>query len=233
VGSSDEKYYPASLNKIPMAIAAYRMAELDPSILQKKALWDDATDYNTTQEIKPRDYLRTGSTYTVADAIEKLIKYSDNNAFYFLAKIIDPNVYKATFSDLKIPLRENQSEPEDYMTAKDFSYFLRVLYNSTYLKRVYSEKLLELLNSVDFKDGLARGIPGNIQLAHKYGLKSNFDGTNPSTKHELHDCGIVYRQDSPYLLCIMTKNSSSLESAESTISDISSVVFKTVDSNYR
>lgn len=229
----EEKFYPASLSKIPMMIALYKMAESDRGILDKKTLWDDKTDYNATQEIKPKELLQSGNSYTNQEAVEKMIKYSDNNAFYFLAKQISPEVYRATYSDLRIPLRTSENEPADFLAAKDFSYFLRVLYNSTYLKREYSEKALEMLSSVDFKEGITKQLPAETMVAHKYGLKSNFDGTTPSNSNELHDCGFVYGKQKPYLLCVMTKSSSSLTQSENTIAEISELVYKTVGNNYQ
>lgn len=221
----EEKYFPASLGKVPIAIAIYKMAESAPDILNKKELWSDATDYNKPQEIKPANALQPGTSYTVSEALEKMIKYSDNNSYVFLSKYVSPEIFKSTYSDLRIPLPENQQEPVDYMSAKDFSYFLRVLYNSTYLRKDYSEKVLELLSQSDFKEGLAKKIPESVPVAHKYGLKSVADSSGNYVSHELHDCGITYSGQNPYLLCVMTKSTSSLSDTEKSIANISELVF--------
>jgi hypothetical protein len=132
-------------------------------------------------------------------------------------------------------MREDPNSEIDYMTAKDFSYFLRVLYNSTYLKKDLSEKALELLNTVDFKDGLVAGVPNNITVAHKFGIKGDFanNDKNQVVNRELHDCGIVYHNQRPYLVCIMTKGNSSLQDSESVLKNISSMIYQAVDKDYK
>ena len=41
---------------------------------------------------------------------------------------------------------------------------------------------------------------------------------------ELHDCGIVYQNDDPYVLCVMTQGRSFAE-LQALIADISSTVY--------
>ncbi len=219
----EEKFYPASLNKIPVMIAAFKEAESNPGFLSKKVSLRDNTDYNIQQEIKPRDFVKPGATYTILDAVEKMITFSDNNAFYLLAQQVNPDIFTQTFKDLKISLREDVNSPSDYMTAESFSYFLRVLYNATYINRESSEKALEILSRVDYKGGLAADLPNDVIVAHKFGLLGNLETTNAA--RELHDCGIIYRDNGNYLLCIMTKSSGSLSQAENTIKAISNTVF--------
>ncbi|MEI6477575.1 MAG: serine hydrolase [bacterium] len=228
----DQKYYPASLNKIPTMIAAYKMAEKDPSVLQHQITVNSSSDTNAGIEIQPKVRLQVGQTYTVEEAIEKMIKYSDNNAFYALASYVDPTLFQQAFRDLKVPLREDSSQPEDYMTAKDFSYFLRVLVNATYIDRDLSEKAMELLGEVDFTDGLAKGLPAGTQVAHKFGIDTKTEG-GKVTARELQDCGIVYAPNKRYLLCVMTRSTGSLANAEKAIQEISKTTYQEATNGYK
>ncbi|KKR28075.1 MAG: Beta-lactamase class A-like protein [candidate division CPR2 bacterium GW2011_GWD2_39_7] len=221
-----EKFYPASLHKIPVMIAYFKLARTDPKILDKKIMVSFEEDTNSVQGIKPKDYAKNGRTYSVQELIEKMIKHSDNNAAYALTYNIDQNLLDQTFKDLKIPYPT--SEVADYISASDFSYFFRVLYNATYLKRDLSERALNILSEVDYKEGLVAGVPKDVPVAHKYGLGGNIDRSN-SVYNELHDCGIVYHPREPYFLCVMTKSISDTPIIESTIKSISSEVYKEVE----
>lgn len=224
----EEKYYPASLNKIPVMMSAYKIAETNPGILAKKIQAFPDKDTNINLEIFPRSSMKPGEVNTIQEAIDKMIKFSDNNAFYALAENIDVDVFKSTFRDLQIPIREDASAPADYMTAKDFSYFLRVLYNSTYLRRDFSEKSLKSLSEVDFKEGLVAGLPREVTVSHKFGIKTDFQKQVPRDR-ELHDCGIIYHSERPYLLCVMTKSSGTLEGVQKTIKEISQITYADVE----
>lgn len=221
-----EKFYPASLGKIPAMIATFKQSESQPNFLKALHKYSDQ-DHNQGVEIQPGDTLQKDNTYTALDAIDKMIRYSDNNGYYFLSTIIDINLFKKTFKDLKIPLREDLSTPEDYMTAKEFSYFLRVLYNSTYLNQSDSEKAMEYLSKSEYKNGLAAGLPPGSEVAHKFGINTKKDSNGNIIDRELHDCGFVYK-DKPYLICVMTKGTSSLSDSESVIKEISKIVYRDI-----
>lgn len=234
VNSSEEfsinpevKFYPASLNKIPLMIVYLKISQTDSQLLSRKVRIDDLPQEANLGEIVPAQSINKGSTYTIEEIINYMIKYSDNNAYNVLVKNIDPKLLSQTYKDLQIPLPTSPN-PEDFLTASQFSHFLRVLYNSTYLNKKNSEKALEILSQVDYKNGLARPLPKDIPIAHKYGLYSVDNGDKKTiVARELHDCGIIY-SNKPYFLCIMTKSTSSLSQSEKRISDISDIVYKTV-----
>jgi hypothetical protein len=100
---------------------------------------------------------------------------------------------------------ETLSTTDDYMTVGKYAIFFRVLFNSTYLSRNMSEKALGLLSKTDFSNGLVRDLPKGVMVAHKFGELTLENQDRIIEKRELHDCGIVYEKDRPYLLCVMTK----------------------------
>lgn len=216
----DERYIPASLNKVPMMITAYKYAENDPDFLSKKAVYESSHDANSVQIIKPQETLTSGSTYSVEEAIEKMMLYSDNASYDFLTNFLDYEDYIETFNTLKIPV-----ELDVGLTAYEYSYFLRVLYNATYLDPDYSEKALSLLSRSEYNDGLKAGIPKNIQIAHKFGLSGGVDVYGNPINRQLHECGIVYA-NTVYLLCVMTKSPAQISEIEAAIADISHEVYE-------
>lgn len=220
----DTKYYPASLNKIPLMMVYYKIEETNPGTLARKIKLDEISLDNNQGEIMPSNYLKQGGSYSIDELISYMIKYSDNNAYNILVKNIEASQLEKAYQDLDISL-PTKPAPEDFMTATEYSHFLRVLFNATYLDNDFSEKALKLLSEVDYKEGLAKQLPSTIKVAHKYGLYSVDNGDGKTIiGRELHDCGIIYTKN-PYLLCVMTKSSASLKKTEERISDISSIVY--------
>lgn len=221
-----ERFYPASLGKIPIMMAIFKIARNDPEFLEKELLWDDTKDYNAEQVIKPKEFLVYGKKYKIIEAIEMMIKYSDNNSFYFLEKNLNQETFNSTYSDLHVPIRDDPASSPDYISAKQFSYFFRVLYSATYLNRQYSELALSLLSKSDYSRGIVAGLPENTTISHKYGYSKMVE---EKIRHEFHDCGIIYKDNnSPFLLCVMTKGESGLEEMEKTVQNISSKVYNSL-----
>src|SRR5581483_2586054 len=75
-----EKYFPASLGKIPLLIAYLKLAESSPGFLDKNILNSSEYTDNAGQEIKPKKSIVLGRTYSVKKLIKNMIVYSDNDA---------------------------------------------------------------------------------------------------------------------------------------------------------
>jgi beta-lactamase class A len=67
------------------------------------------------------------------------------------------------------------------------------------------------------------GVPAGISVANKFGERELADGTR-----QLHDCGIVYHPERPYVLCVMTKGAS-FEQLSRTVADVSQLVYREID----
>lgn len=210
-------YSPASLLKVPLMMVYYKIAENDPSRLQNKITYQGGSDLNAMERIKPSQQLTIGKSYTVDELINRMIIESDNNATELLLGNIDRNTLQELFSDLNIKLPED-GQPTDYLSAKSYSLFFRLLYNVTFLDQKYSESALSLLTQTKFKDGLVAGIPSGTPIAHKFG---EYASDNSS---ELHDCGNIYASDNPYLLCVMTAGKD-LDALKTTIKEIAATVY--------
>lgn len=100
-----------------------------------------------------------------------------------------------------IGLFDQADEVHNIMSVTEYTSCFRILFNSSYLSRERSELALRYLALPDFTLGINKGVPPDITVAQKYGEHAYLD------VKELHDCGIVYYPNMPYLLCIMTKGS--------------------------
>lgn len=225
--NGDEKYSPASMLKIVTMLAYFHLAEIDSSILSQALVFNEPIDRTKDQTIKPPDTLRRGQSYTVGELIERMIRYSDNNADFILTKSIDPKNLKGVYADLNLPQPKSPDEA-DFMTAKDYAFIFRVLYGSTYLNNEYSQKALDLLTKTEFKDGIARPFASDLVVAHKFGERVLLRAPDTVVGRELHDCGIVYYPNHPYLLCVMTAGQS-LSELQTAIQSISQSAYAGIE----
>ncbi len=217
-------YYPASLLKVPVMIAYFRKAESDPSVLGKRIVYQAIGSGNA---FEAPSALIVGRSYTVRELIEQMIVNSDNGATYTLLSKIEESLLAEVYTDLGIP--EPPDNSANYqVSTKTYALFFRVLYNATYLTAAESEEALKLLARSSYKDGLVAGIPHDIPIAHKFGEHILSKGTTAQAV-ELHDCGIVYHPDKPYLVCIMTR-ARDLPSATSILVSLSKMLYEAVDS---
>ena len=228
----DETYDPASLTKVPLAMAYYELAENDPSILSQSITYTGEQDLDTDDQIESATQLTPGDSYTVEEMIEHMIRYSDNNAEQLLADHLSAigqlSALQSLYADLGIQI--NPNDP-DYMTVQSYSLFLRVLFNATYLDRDYSEQLLQLLSQSDFTEGIRASVPSAIPVAQKFGDARIPNAQGQQIGAELQDCGIIYYPDHPYILCVMTKGND-VTDLERVIAGVSQTVYQNIAARY-
>lgn len=224
--NENELYAPASLLKVPYLIAALKQAESDSYFLNKKVQFNSSNSYYK-QNIVDTFSLIKGNYYSIDELLYAMIVYSDNNAKDLVVQNLTDENYRSVFNDLGIDINKYDrfDAPSDFMSAKEYASFYRILYNATYLNKDMSEKALGLLLKTVFAEGLLSGIPKDIEVSNKFGERT-FAYTNLK---ELHDCGIVYKPDNPYLICIMTKGID-FYSMKKVISDVSKIVYTELSS---
>lgn len=229
--NENEKYEPASLFKVVLMIAYYKEAMADPGVLSRTLLYSKNED-DSLQDVpfQASSTLAVGKSYAIEQLIENMVIYSDNGAKTLLTDNINPVSLYRVFSDLNIP-SPNDTAESYVISAKSYSLFFTVLFNSTYLNPEMSEKALNLLSRAQYKDGLVAGVPDNIKVSQKFGEFIIGSG-GVQTGLKLHDCGIIYASNSPYILCVMTKGAN-YNNLASVIKNISSIVYKEISANYK
>ena len=227
--NSTAQYAPASLLKVPIMIAYLKSSESDHGILGKRLTYMGAIDENGAETFATSSDIKPG-TYTVDELLKAMIVYSDNNAATLLYENMDKTWLSEVYSDLGLSLKPGGSADTENITAKQYSYFFRILYNATYLTPANSEKALELLSGPDFPQGIESTVPAGVTVANKFGERSILTPTGAVVERELHDCGIVYAPNGPYLLCIMTRGKD-FGALTKVIDAISSIVYKATNSN--
>ena len=206
-GLNEKEYFsPASLMKLPILISYVKKSELEKWFLEKKIIYKKnpkIIDYK--QNVPPEHQLVEGKQYTLREVLEYLIIYSDNNASALLEANLPMADLQKTFTDiwLAFPVINSWSF-DNNVKVINYATFFRVLFNASYLNRKNSEKVLDLLTKVEFKEGIVAWIDSNISVAHKF-WERGLIGANGREEKQLHDCGIVYYPSHPYVICVMTR----------------------------
>lgn len=222
--NENSNFTPASLLKTPVMIAYLKLAESDPSILTKRLRYDPSK--SPPESPAPNiPSMEPNATYSIEELIGRMITYSDNNAFNLLTLNLDYELITQVHTDLGITI-PSESTPEDFVSVKQYAGLFRVLFNSSYLSRSMSEKALDILAQASYHDGIVGGVDPSIEVAHKYGVRQGQNGIN-----QLHDCGIIYYPDHPYLVCIMTKGDT-FKVLASTINALSRSIYDEIKLRY-
>ncbi|OGH61739.1 MAG: hypothetical protein A2848_03445 [Candidatus Magasanikbacteria bacterium RIFCSPHIGHO2_01_FULL_50_8] len=223
--NENENFWPASLMKVPVLIAALSFVEQNPKFLSARVKLVGDANQNINQVFSASQSAALGNEYSVEDLLKFMAVYSDNNATEAILKIINPKFIADIYSDASVEIPVGKKNYPAYISPKKYAYFFRLLFNSTYINRELSNYALLLLSSADFKEGLVAGIPPEILIAHKFGEQKVSTGT--TTIKNLHDCGIIYYPEHPYFLCVMT-GGADFKTQANTIKNISAAVFDEV-----
>jgi beta-lactamase class A len=161
--NKDLRLFPASLSKLVQAIL----------IVNKVEKGD--LSYNQVLKVEKSDLSsESGNLYktilndpkTVEGLLEELLVNSDNTAQNIFKHYLTPYDY-IDFQNV-IGLQDLYNE-NGFISAKEYTRILRVLYTSNFLRPENSEKILNYMANSTFKDYLSAGIPSDIKFAHKYG----------------------------------------------------------------
>ncbi len=213
-----ERFVGGSLLKVPILISYLKLSETDPTILNKTIDYKKQLTTNL-QYFSSSRQLEVGKSYTIEELLENMIYYSDNNA----ALLLSNNLGTRNFDDIFTALGMGTPDPNSPypVDAQTYAAFFRILFNASYLSRSTSEKALDMLSHVEFNRGIQGQLPNNIVVSHKFGERSDGD------INQLHDCGIVYYPNNPYLLCIMSQGGTFPDMADA-IAKVSKFVYDQV-----
>lgn len=226
--NEENEYIPASLMKVMIMMTYFKGAEADPSLLQKKITYRSKNP-SLVSLSNPLANLQDGTAYTVQDLVRIMIVQSSNAAMSTLIDNLNGTgtrkLLQDAYSELSISLPASLQEKDmENMSPKNYSFIFRALYGATFLGRDMSENALKLLSQTAFNEGLVSGVEPGIRVSHKFGAQS-LSADGPNSEHQLHDCGIIYLPDHPYLLCVMTKGRD-FNTLAAVISDISKTAYE-------
>jgi beta-lactamase class A len=228
----NEKFSPRSLLKLPLMIAYFKWAETNPLVLRKTLLYNGDPKQDEQKHLKSVEELVAGRHYTVNDLIFRMIAYDDTAAYVLLNDNMPPPRLDKIFKDLNVDYDPHKDKDEDSLSLSAFASLYRVLFNASYLSEEMSEKALRYLSKSTFSDGMASGIPQNIELASKFGERTisltPSDGNDDDEIYQLHEFGIIYHPNRPFLIGVMARGDD-FASLKKVIRDITRLVYEEVD----
>jgi formylmethanofuran dehydrogenase subunit D len=219
-----EDFAPGSMMKLPIMIAYFKLAQLNPPVLEQRFTYNSFSEGDDDREGMLSGLpLVVQESYTVNQLIHAMIVHSDNNAMYTLVTHMQQGFLHKTFKDLDISIPEDVRQ-QNFVNARCFAGIARKLYDAAYLDRADSQKALALLSESKYKP-MAKALPDDVHVASKFGERVVKSADGSIQKAAMHDCGIVYTQPTPYSLCIMTEGTQ-LGTLSNTIGDISLAVYE-------
>lgn len=226
IGINDRALFlPSSLTKVAVLMRVLQLEEDTPGFLDSEVVFpgSEAMVGDDTMRGAPDSLrLQAGQAYTVRHLLQRMIVYSDNHAFELLVGQGGGEGISRMLYDLSA--EQYLEDGRVYYDARTVAALFRSLYNSSLLSRRHSEYALQLLTESTFREGLRRHLPPEAVVASKFGFHTSMaEGVHHL---ELHDCGIVYRLRSPYVVCVMTRTErGDAEGQQRIVGDISRILW--------
>ncbi|MBP9816453.1 MAG: serine hydrolase [Candidatus Pacebacteria bacterium] len=186
--NQDLRIFPASLVKVPLAMAVMKKVQGgDWKLHNELVLMPEDKDPNWG-DVHKRPI---GTRITIDELLHEMLVSSDNTAFRMLYR----NLSFDELQDVMIALGlEDLFNEEGKITAKEYTRLFRALYTSSYLNRENSQMLLDVLSKTGYDEYLGQAIPEQVPFAHKIGENED--------EEVMLDAGIVYIENRPYLIAV-------------------------------
>ncbi len=185
------RYYPASLIKSPVAIAAVKKIE------RGEWNWDSelvlfAGDIQEQYGTLYREPI--GTRFTIEKLLEEMLVNSDNTAYFILLRNLGAGALNDYLTEVGMT---DLFDGNSNITAKEYTRLFRALYTSSYLERENSQKILEFLSRAGNNQFLDKALPEDVIFAHKIGENDS--------QIIYADSGIVYLPNRPYIITVLFK----------------------------
>ncbi|MDD4871612.1 MAG: class A beta-lactamase-related serine hydrolase [Kiritimatiellae bacterium] len=215
--NEQDSYVAWSLLKVSTLVALLKKVEREQLSLDNRI--------TLTSEEKKRESpfvqhaAGESSLLSVKKLAERMIEDSDDAATMVLCPLVSFDEFQEGLMATEMP---PASPPNKLPRVSPMQYanLLRSLFFSNYLKKPSSELVLSLLSNTVYNDQIRAGVPKKVLVAHKVGFDSG--------SGDFHDCGIVFLPKGPYILCVMSTNTTKEES-DRVISSISRQIYEFID----
>lgn len=198
--NKDTEFYPASLLKVPVAMAVAKKIE------RREWKWTNELVLMSTDKDDKWGTLYkepTNSTHTIENLVSRSLSESDNTAHFILVRNLDIEEMKDVYNHMGL---EEYFKTEGNLSAKKYSVIMRALYNASYLSEENSQKFLLYLSQSPFKDYIQSGLEKDVVFSHKIGISAG--------EKVFIDSGIIYARNRPHILTVMAKNKTEQQAKE-------------------
>jgi beta-lactamase class A len=185
------RFWPASLAKVPVALATMKAIESGTWTLGHTLELTESDRQNVSSRLHG---LPPGTRLTIDTLLKELLSRSDNTAYRLLLRSLPEEELEVLRDAIGL---EELFDIDGRITAKEYSRIFRTLYTSSFLEERHSQYLLEQLDRSDFTLFLRAQIPAEVAFPHKWG--------SFPLDHTFGDAGIVYVPNRPYLITVLTQ----------------------------
>lgn len=217
--NQDERFWPASLSKMPTAFAVMKKVEKGEwKLTNELVLFTEDQDERFGELYKKTP----GTRFTIEELLKETLVNSDNTSH----KILVRNLKSEDYTDIFEALGMEELFDQNYdITAKEYSRIFRALYIASYLNRENSQKILEWLSETGFNEFLGAGIPSEIVFSHKIGEEFK--------QSIFLDSGIIYISNRPVLITVMiqVKEGGDVKEAREIMKELSKAAYTYVANN--
>jgi len=214
VHDEHREHYAASMMKLSLVIAAYRLADAGRLDLdQSVAVHDEFVSATGTatfsmdraEDGDPEPWRRVGSEVALRWLCHRAIVRSSNLATNLVLEHVGVEAVTETLAHVgattSVVSRGIEDAParaaglDNVVTAADLGFTLQALASQEAASTAACVEILDVLAAQQVNDAIPAGLPPGTRVAHKTG---EVDGVS-------HDAGIVYPPDAPpYVLAICT-----------------------------
>ncbi len=206
-GSNEYQVFTAaSVNKVPLVMALYRLAEDGKVNLSEQITLQerDIQDYGTGS----LRYEKPGATYTLQTLAKLSLKESDNTAAHILGEKVGHATAQRIIEDFGLT---QTSISENTTSSYDLYLLFKGLYEHTLLSEAHSKELLGFMTETAIEDRLPALLPDEAVVAHKTGDEIG----------NIHDAGIIRMGEDVYFLSVLVSDFGPNETeARRTISEV-------------
>jgi beta-lactamase class A len=229
-------FHAASTMKVPVMMEVFRRADrskipLNEPVEVKNKFYSiiDGSEYrlNKDDDSDQEIYGHIGQSMPVLVLVDRMITWSSNLATNLLIEKVKAENVTGLMRELgakDIQVLRGVEDPKAFeagknntTTAYDLMLLLRLIAEKKFLNGRVCDKMIEILLSQRFNDGVPAGLPAATRVAHK---------TGNITKHN-HDAAIVYAPGrKPYVIVVLTRGVAEQKRSAKLIADISRVVYQ-------
>lgn len=212
----------ASTIKVPVMVEVFRQLEAGKFDLNRRLeLRASDKDYGSGDLCSEP----AGSTWSVSELLTKMIDISDNTATNMLIRLVGRSNINTTMNNLGLDrthlATDVRTSSWSVRTAlrsspHDMVRLLALMAKRQLVDEWSSNEMISILEDDQINTLLPEPLPDDVPIAHKTG--SFFD--------TLNDVGIVFEDDAPYVIAVMTTRLPSLPVGRTFIRSLSKMAFR-------
>lgn len=220
----DDLFPAASLIKVPVLVATFY------KIREGKLSLDEVLTVSRRNRVGGSGSLKwrnDGARLTVRDILVLMIAESDNTATKMILDRLGLGYVQQQFPRMGLlytgiyeegmSIKGGRVMHENYTTAREMTMLLEKIYKGEAVDKESSALMLQILKHPKPKASrLAKGLPGDWEIAHKTGL----------LRQACHDTALFLTPDGAYAMTVLTGQNRSYTTAKDFITKLGKVTFK-------